>query len=584
MKSTSEPGPNLVSLRDRPSNAARAPSGHPAWAQISPQVLLPGVAVLIGVALVASPFVATVVRSVLAGPDGALTLSLHNFIALFRDPRFHRALVNTLIAGSGATFLSCIFGLGLAWIVTRTDTPGRAWFDTLNLVPFFLSPFVGAVSWIYLAAPNAGLLNHMVNAYFGGPDDFFNIYSLWGIVWVLSLFYTPYVYLFVIGPMRRMDPALEDAARVHGAGFWLTVRYVTAPLMLPALLSAALIVFVTSAGLFDVPLALGSPRAIQTIPTQIYALVGYPSDYGKAAAIGVLVMAITVMFSLLQRGYISKRSFATVSGKGYRPRTIRLGRWRIAAMAFELIYIGSGVVLPMAALLLVSLSKLWTGWLDPAQITLYNYDHVLFHHDLARRALVNSLIIAVLGATIGVVLSLFQSYYLRRGKGKLRALIDAVLSLPLGIPGIILGLGFLILLIRTPLYATLWIILIAYIARFFPFATRSISAMLLSIGPDLEESARASGANWLQTMRLIVLPLIKPAIVAAWLMLFVIFIRELGATILLYAQGTETISVAMVILGEQNFVFVAALAVVQAVMLTAAFLLFRRTRSSILGS
>jgi len=554
-----------------------------ARATFTPQILLPGFAVLIGVALVASPFVATIARSVRAGPETAPTLSLHNFGALFLDQRFHSALVNTMITGAGATVLSCVFALGLAWIVARTDAPGRVWFDTLNVVPFFLSPYVGAMSWISLAAPNEGLLNHFVNLYLSGPDDFFNIYSLWGVTWVLSLFYTPYVYLFVIGPMRRMDPALEDAARVHGAGFWLTIRYVTAPLMMPALLSGALIVFVTSAGLFDVPLALASPRAIQTIPTQVFSLVQFPSDYGRAAAIGVLVMTITVMFGMLQRRYMRQRSFTTVSGKGYRPRTIRLGKWWIVALAFELFYIACGVVLPMVALAIVSVSRLWTGWPDLAQFTLSNYDEILLHHDLARRAIVNSLIIAVLGATIGVVLSFLQSYYLHRGKGRLRALMDAVLSLPLGIPGIILGLGILILLIRTPLYATLWIILLAYLARFFPFAMRSISAMLLSISPDLEESARANGVSWLQTMIAILLPLIKPALVAAWLMLFVVFIRELGATILLYAQGTETISVAMVALGEQNFGLVAALAVVQAVMLAGAFLLSRRMHSSVLG-
>jgi len=294
-------------------------------------------------------------------------------------------------------------------------------------------------------------------------------------------------------------------------------------------------------------------------------------------------MTITVMFGMLQRRYMRQRSFTTVSGKGYRPRTIRLGKWWIVALAFELFYIACGVVLPMVALAIVSVSRLWTGWPDLAQFTLSNYDEILLHHDLARRAIVNSLIIAVLGATIGVVLSFLQSYYLHRGKGRLRALMDAVLSLPLGIPGIILGLGILILLIRTPLYATLWIILLAYLARFFPFAMRSISAMLLSISPDLEESARANGVSWLQTMIAILLPLIKPALVAAWLMLFVVFIRELGATILLYAQGTETISVAMVALGEQNFGLVAALAVVQAVMLAGAFLLSRRMHSSVLG-
>jgi iron(III) transport system permease protein len=295
-------------------------------------------------------------------------------------------------------------------------------------------------------------------------------------------------------------------------------------------------------------------------------------------------MAITVSLALAQRAYLSRRSYATVTGKGYRPRTIQLGRLRYAALALELFYVISGVILPMVALVFVSLSTLWTGWPDFARMSFANFDHVLFHHDLARRALANSLIVAVLGATIGVLLGALQSYYLQRGRSRLRTAMDSVLSLPLGIPGIILGLGILIVFIRTPLYATLWIILIAYIARFLPLATRGISVMLLALGGDLEESARASGASWAQTMWVIVLPLVRPALIAAWLMLFVIFIRELGATILLYAQGTETISVAMVILGEQNFGHVAALAVVQTLMLAAAFMLFRLTRSSILES
>ena len=542
------------------------------------EVLLPRLAVFLGAILVAGPFVATIVRSIVV--DSTDSISLQNFATLSIDPQFRAAVIDTLITGTGATILSCLFALCLAWIVARTDTPGREWFDTLNVVPFFLSPYVGAMSWIGLAAPNEGLLNHFISSFLFGPDDYFNIYSLWGVTWVLSLFYTPYVYLFLIGPMRRMDPALEDAARVHGAGFWSTARYVTAPLMMPALLSGALIVFVTSSGLFDVPLALASPRGIHTIPTQVFALVQYPADYGRAAAVGVLVMTVTVVFSMLQRGYMKGRSFATVSGKGYRPRIFRLGKWRVVAVAFELFYIGSGVVLPMLVLILVSLSQLWTGWPDLKQFTLSNYDEILFHNELARRAIMNSVIVAVLGATIGVVLGFFQSHYLHRGKSRLKPLLDAVLSLPLGIPGIILGLGMLILLIRTPLYATLWIILIAYIARFFPLVMRSISAMLLSISPELEESARASGATWLQTMAAVLLPLIKPALVAGWLMLFVVFIRELGATVLLYAQGTETISVAMIALGERDFALVATLAVVQAVMLGTAFLLSQWTQHS----
>jgi iron(III) transport system permease protein len=194
----------------------------------------------------------------------------------------------------------------------------------------------------------------------------------------------------------------------------------------------------------------------------------------------------------------------------------------------------------------------------------------------------NSLFLAVAGATLAVSISALQAYFVNHSAGRRRTVIDAMLSLPLGIPGIVLSLGFLILAIRTPLYSTLAIILIAYVARFFPFATRTVAATLATVNPELEQSARASGAGWLQTMRYVLVPLIMPAIVAAWLMLFVIFVRELGATILLYAQGTETISVALVILSERNAGFVAALAVIQLLLLLVAFVLFRATRASLI--
>ena len=247
----------------------------------------------------------------------------------------------------------------------------------------------------------------------------------------------------------------------------------------------------------------------------------------------------------------------------------------------EITYIGCGVVLPVIALLMVSFSSIWTGRLNPAALTTGNFEYVLFSYKLTRQAIENSLFLALVGATLGVAMAMLQAYYLQRGNPRRRTLVDSLLSLPLGIPGIILGLGFLILAIRTPLYSTLAIILIAYIARFFPFATRTVSSMLLAINPELEQSARASGATWLQTMRYVLLPLLLPAIVAAWLMLFVIFIRELGSTILLYARGTETISVALVILSERSFGYVAALAVIQLVLLLGAFVLFRATRASL---
>ena len=548
------------------------------------ETALPLAGVIIGILLVLGPFLATAIRSLLFWDAGGGHLSLQNFNALFQDARFYQAVGNTLLAGAGATVLSCLLGFALAWIVSRTDLPGRQWFEILNLVPFFLSPYVGAVSWIYLAAPNSGMLQTWLGA-LGISLDFIRIYSIGGVIWVLALFYTPYVYLFVIAPMRQMDAALEDAARVHGASFWYTLRHVTVPLLMPSLLSGALVVFVTSAGLFDVPLALAATRGIRTMPTEIFQSVQYPSDFGRAAAFGVVVMTATIALAILQRQYLGRRRFETVSGKGYRPRLIRL-RWRgrVAALALELVYIGGGVLLPTLAMMMVAFSAIWTGRLNPAALTLRNFDYVIFGYKLTQQAILNSLFLALVGATMGVMLALLQAYYLNRGNAKRSALVDAVLSLPLGIPGIILGLGFLIIAIRTPLYSTLTIILVAYIARFFPFATRTVSGMLLAINPELEQSARASGASWLQCMRFVLMPLLLPAIIAAWLMLFVIFIRELGATILLYAQGTETISVALVLLSEHSSASMAALAVIQIVLLLGAFLLFRLTRVSLVQS
>ncbi len=548
------------------------------------ETALPLAGVIIGIVLVLGPFLATAIRSLLFWDAGGGHPSLQNFNALFQDPRFYQAVGNTLLAGAGATVLSCLLGFALAWIVSRTDLPGRRWFEILNLVPFFLSPYVGAVASIYLAAPNSGMLQTWLGA-LGISLDFIRIYSIGGVIWVLALFYTPYVYLFVIAPMRQMDAALEDAARVHGASFWYALRHVTVPLLMPSLLSGALVVFVTSAGLFDVPLALAATRGIRTMPTEIFQSVQYPSDFGRAAAFGVVVMAATIALAILQRQYLGRRRFETVSGKGYRPRLIRL-RWRgrVAALALELVYIGGGVVLPTLAMMMVAFSAIWTGRLNPAALTLRNFDYVIFGYKLTQQAILNSLFLALVGATIGVMLALLQAYYLNRGNAKRSALVDAVLSLPLGIPGIILGLGFLIIAIRTPLYSTLTIILVAYIAQFFPFATRTVSGMLLAINPELEQSARASGANWLQCMHFVLMPLLLPAIIAAWLMLFVIFIRELGATILLYAQGTETISVALVLLSEHSSASMAALAVIQIVLLLGAFLLFRLTRVSLVQS
>lgn len=543
---------------------------------------LPAVGILCGAALILGPMVAGAIRSLLVWHGDAVSVSLANFAGLMADGRFYAAVGNTIICGVCTTLVSLVLGTCMAWIVTRTDIPGRGWFETLNLVPFFMSPYVGALAWVFLVAPYSGLLQTAAQDLFGVSLGWINIYSRGGVIWVLSLFYTPYVYLLVLAPLRQMDATLEDAARVHGASFWSALRWITLPLLQPALMSSALIVFVTSAGLFDVPLALAATKGIRMVPTEIFSAVSYPSDLGRASAYGILITIGTIGMTLIQRRYLGRRRYITVTGKAYRARPLRLSRaGRLAALTIELVYIGASVVLPVMALIAVALSPLWTGRFAASAATLDNFHYVLFDYALTRGALWNSLVLAVTGASIGVALSTFQSYFLERSRSQFRGAADAVVSLPLGIPGIVLSLFFLTLAIRTPLYGTLAIMLIAYVARFFPLSTRTITASLTGLHPELEESARTCGASWTQAMWFVLLPLLRPALIAAWIMLFVVFIRELGASILLYTSGTETLSVAMVLLSENSAGYVAALALVQLILLLAAFVVFRLTRAQL---
>ena len=507
----------------------------------------------------------------------AAYFSLAKYTEFVLSPRILRSIANTLIVSTGATLIAGAFGVALAWIHARTDVPGRRLLEPLTLIPFFLSPYVGAIAWSYLAAPRVGMLNGWLRALLGLDADPLSVYNRWGIVWVLALFFTPVMYLFVVGSLRRMDPALEESARTSGSGIVETTRRVTLPLVTPAILSGAILVFVSSAGEFGVPLALGSPYKIETMTTQIYNLTsGSAIDYNASAALSTVLAALTLAFIVLHRRVVLPRGYTTITGKGYRPRLVSLGRWRWAALGFNLAYLLMAVVLPLLALFLVSISVRWEGRFDPAALTLANYAYV-FTYPLSARAVWNSLKLAVAGATLSMALALVVAYAIHRGRGRGRALLDFVSSLPVGFPGIVLAMGILVAYIRTPLYSTLWILLIGYVTRYLPYGQRMVSAALLSLSPELDQSSRTSGASWATTLRRISLPLLKPGILAGWLLLFVIFLREFPISVLLYKGGLEVLSVAVWYFVEhESAVRTAAVAMVQVVLLLGATLLFRR--------
>jgi iron(III) transport system permease protein len=540
-----------------------------------------------GVALIAGPLLATLTRSLLVWTNDAPGLSLGDFGDLFADPRFRDGVVNSLIAGAATTALSLILGFTLAFLVVRTDMPGRRWLGRANVLPFFLSPYVGAIAWTWLLAPHDGLLTTHARDTYHISLAWLEIYSVPGVIFVLTLFHTPIVYMLLIPPLRDMDAAFEDTARVHGATFWYTLRHITLPMMWPALSAAAVIVFIASIGLFDVPAALGAPRGIRFIPTEIYAMVRNTSDTGRAAAFAVLVIVAALALTLSHRRYLAGWPMPSIPGKGYRPRLARLS-WpaRIAALALEAAYLTASVLLPLMALLLVSISRHWTGRLEWRTATFANFEYILTNHELARAAIANSLLLAVLGATIGAVLAIALGYSQTRGnslthdKWRHRAWTEILLAPSYGMPGIVFGLGFLLMAVRTPIYGTLGIILIACIARFLPLASCLVAARLREINPDLEQIARTSGASWDQTIRHIVGPLLRRSLVGAWLLLFAFLIRELGTPVLLYARGNETISVAMMVLSDRNVGFVAVLAIMQMAMLLLVFLIFTLSRAN----
>jgi iron(III) transport system permease protein len=542
------------------------------------------VSVIVAAAVILPLFTLLVSSFLVLDPLGFdATWGLDNYRALYSDRVIPKAFVNTLLVSSGSTIVATFFGVSLAWINARTNCPGRDRLEPYNLIPFFLSPFVGAIAWHNLASPRTGLLNNWARDYLGVDGALLNVDNLWGVIWVTGIFFAPLVYLFVVGSLRRMDPSLEDSARTTGAGLFRTTMTVTLPLVMPGILSGAIIVFVTSAGEFGVPFKLSAPYGWQTLTTQIFSkAVGDDANYYLGATMSLSLGAITAFFIYIQQRYIAPRSFTTVTGKGFRPNVLDLGGWKWVAFGYNIAFILVAVALPIFCLLVVSLHPVWEGHIIPADLTLRNYEKTLFFWrqdsiQAATNGIINSFILAFTGATIAMILSLVVSHMIHRTKGFGSRLLDFLCVVPIGFPGIVLAMGVLVTYIQTPIYATLWIILLGYITRFFPYGQRNISSVMLAISEELDQSSRMAGASWFTTLRRITIPLLKPGIFAGWVLLFIIFLRELSISIILYTSGTETLSVGVYYLANfENEALTSSLSITQTVILLVCILVFRR--------
>lgn len=504
--------------------------------------------------------------------------TLKNFKLAYSSSRYYDALVNTLIISALTTLIAAIIGVSIAWIVARTNTPLKRFIEIMTIVPFFLSPFMGAVAWSILLAPKAGILYMLASKipFLGGP----NIYSVYGIVWVMGMYYAPYNFLFTSSALKSMDPALEEAARISGMGPIETALRITLPLVSPAILSGMLITFVASAGQFGVPALLGTPFKYYVLTTRIFDLTQiYPSRFNLAAAIAIILLFISIFGVYLQNRVLKSKAFVTISARGYSPKIIDLKSKKYTALAYCLVFVLFSIGLPLVALVYVSLVKVFTGDYSFSLLTLVNYKYILFQFPMTIRAIRNSLFLAFSGATLGVLLAMVVSWIIHRSNIKGKRVLEYIGLLPIAVPSVVLGIALLWtwIYIPLPVYGTIWILLIGYITGFIPYAIRAISSTIVQIDRSLEEAATMVGAKWLRLVKEVTLPLIKPGLLAAWILLFIIFIRELAISMFLYSPNNEVLSVLIFNLWyEGNYSVLCALSMIQVLLIGTVILIMNK--------
>jgi iron(III) transport system permease protein len=471
--------------------------------------------------------------------------TLHNWQVLF-DAQHRVAILNTMQIALYATVFTILIGGVLAWLIARTNVPMRRPLSLLLVLPILLSPLLTTLAWTVMASPRAGLINVAYHHFVPGFKPLFDIYSLAGIVLVMVLHFVPFAYLVMLTALQAIDASFEDASRVAGARMLTTLRRITLPVVTPAILSASLLVFALASEQLAVPTLLGPQAKLPTLQYQIYvAMVDSPTDPSFAAAAGCFLLLITIVgIFLYGRALGVARRFVTVSGKVSAPRRLRLGAWRWPALAICLLYLLLAVGAPYGALVLGSLMKYVTPMITPDLFTLRNYE-LLINSPPTIRAMENTLIYGLGAATLAVAFSALLSYLTTRSSSLLTRLIEQVANLPLAVPAISLGLGLLwaYLFLPIAIYGTAWVLILAYLTRFSPQGLRSLSSSLVQVDPELELAARVSGASVMRAVRDILAPLLRPALMAAWILLFVQMTLEISMTILLYTPKTATAAI-----------------------------------------
>lgn len=498
--------------------------------------------------------------------------TLQNFVTLFSNPDFLDPLLTTAIIATASALICCVVAAPLSWLVSRTDMPGRQTIRALVTASFVTPPFLGAVAWELLAAPNSGLLNQFYRLFAGeDADALFNIYSMTGIIFVISCYTFPFVFVLVANALDTMPGELEDASAILGGNAWTTARRVTIPLALPALVAGALIAFLQAMTLFGSPAILALPAGFHTMTTKIWSLFQYPPKLELAAAAAVPLLVLTILLLQGQKALLGRRSYSVIGGKYGAPRRVELQGWRWAALGFCLLVLLCPVFLPYLALLNAAFSPNATTLVTPSTLTLHNVIFVFTELSSTQLALKNTVILGTATATIGTILALVIAYVTTRKVIAGHRVLGFLATAPVAVPGIVLGVGLFLSYTRPPfvLYGTLWILLLAFLTINLPSAYQQLQAAFTTIHPELEEASRILGATRLQALRQITAPLLRTGVIATWCFIFIGVMRELSAAIVLFTSQTKVLSVLIYDLNEGGDL--AAIAVLGIAMLVITF-------------
>ncbi len=512
------------------------------------------------------------------------TFNIGDVVKVLREQDTYEALLNSIVIASGTTVGSTIVGTFFAWLVTRTDIPYKRLMKGMFLIPFMLPSFIGALAWKMLLSPRAGYINRFFMDYLGFDGPVFNIYSYIGIVLVEIMYLFPFVFIQVCGALERMDPTLEESARISGAGLFTITRKITIPLVLPSIMSGALLIMLYSMAHFGTVAVLGIENGIFNIPTLIYQRIHESAGNFASIRTGTVLASVLVISAAfiiwLQKKIQGSGRYQIIAGKSFRPMELKLRGLRMPLMLLCFAYIAFTIVLPTTVIFLVGGLKTYGLPITWANLSLENYKFILFDYQVTKDAIWNSVTLGLAAAVITMFAGVMISYVIVKMKVRGKGILEFLGMLPFSVPGSVIALGVILAWsgrFGINLYNTVWIILVAYIARYMAFSLKANSAALEQVHDSLVEAARASGATMWQALKDVVLPLVRPGMLAAFFLIFLPSLRELTVSIMLYAPTTRTIGVAIYTLNEDGETVVsAALAGIALILIVLGQLLINR--------